>query len=96
MRAKLRKVNQWAREMRNQVELKELWKICGAKLLGYFRYYGVSYNSKRPIAFRNRVRQIMFKWINRRSQRRSMTWEEFAAFERLNSLPKTMVYVKLF
>jgi hypothetical protein len=51
MSAKLRKINQWAREMRNQVVLKELWKIYSAKLVGHFRYYEMSYNSKLPIAF---------------------------------------------
>ena len=96
MRGKLKKVNQWAREMRNQVELKEMWQVCCAKLLGHIRYYGVSYNSKRTNVFRNRVREIMFKWINRRSQKRSMTWEEFTLYEKLSPLPKAMVYVKLF
>ena len=96
MRAKLKKVNQWARETRSRVELKEMWKTCCAKLRGHIRYYGVSYNDKQIKTFRERVRRIMFKWINRRSQRRSMTWDEFELFEKLNPLPKAVIYVKLF
>jgi group II intron reverse transcriptase/maturase len=96
MRAKLKKVNQWARETRSRVELKEMWKTCCAKLRGHIRYYGVSYNYKQIETFRHEVKRIMFKWINRRSQKASMTWDEFALFETLNPLPKAVIYVKLF
>jgi RNA-directed DNA polymerase len=96
MRAKLKKVNQWARETRSRVELKEMWKTCCSKLRGHIRYYGVSYNFKQIEAFRYEVKRIMFKWINRRSQKRSMTWDEFELFEILNPLPKAIIYVKLF
>lgn len=96
MRAKLKKVNQWAREMRSRVELRAMWEICCAKLRGHIQYYGVSYNSRQINTFRQRVRRIMFKWINRRSQKRSMTWDEFELFEKLKPLPKAVIYVKLF
>ena len=96
MRSKLKKVNQWARSMRNKVELKEMWKICCSKLSGHIRYYGVSNNIERVNTFRHQVKHIMFKWINKRSQKRSMSWEEFTLFEMLNPLPRTKIYVKLF
>jgi len=96
MRAKLKKVNQWARETRNRVELMEMWKTCCSKLRGHIQYYGVSYNYGQVSTFRNKVRRIMFKWINRRSQRKSMTWDVFELFERLNPLPWAAVHHKLF
>jgi group II intron reverse transcriptase/maturase len=96
MRAKLKKVNQWAREIRSRVELMDMWKICCSKLRGHIHYYGVSFNSKRVAEFRHRVIGIMFKWINRRSQRSSMTWDEFNLFMKRFPLPEAAVYVKLF
>lgn len=96
MRAKLKKVNDWARGIRSRVELKDMWKICCSKLRGHIRYYGVSYNSKQVERFRHEVKRIMFKWINRRSQRVSMTWAEFELFEACNPLPEAKVYVRLF
>ena len=47
MRIKLKKVNEWARQMRNQKPLKEIWKIFKAKLRGHVQYYGVSYQMKK-------------------------------------------------
>lgn len=96
IRAKLKKVNQWAREMRNKVELGDMWKACCAKLRGHILYYGVSYNYEHVSIFCDRVERIMFKWINRRSQKKSMSWDEFALFKRLFPLPKPFVHIKLF
>lgn len=96
MRAKLKKVNLWARETRNRVDLNTMWKIAKAKLRGHIQYYGVSFNTRQIEIFRGRVRGILFKWINRRSERRSMTWEEFELFELLNPLPAAIIHVKLF
>lgn len=93
--AKLKKVNQWAREAR-KLKVKEMWKVCCAKLTGHINYYGVSFNSKQIRRFRDKVMRIMFKWINRRSQRSAMTWDEFALFMKLHPLPEATVRVSLF
>lgn len=96
MRAKLKKVNQWARKMRSRVELNTMWKIAITKLRGHIQYYGVSHNSKQIAKFKHKVRAILFKWINRRGDCRSMTWKEFELFEIRNPLPKAIIYAKLF
>lgn len=61
MRAKLKKVNQWAREIRSRVELKTMWKIAIAKLRGHMLYYGVSFNFKQIATFKHGVERILFK-----------------------------------
>jgi len=96
MRAKLKKVNQWAREIHSRVKLGAMWKVAIAKLRGHIRYYGVSHNSRQIEIFKHRVRRILFKWINRRGERRSMTWKEFELFEMCNPLPATVISVRLF
>lgn len=47
MIAKLKRVNQWAKENRSKYRLKELWKKLCIKLEGHIQYYGVSFNTER-------------------------------------------------
>ncbi|WP_417904825.1 hypothetical protein [Candidatus Tisiphia endosymbiont of Micropterix aruncella] len=96
MRSKLKKVNQWAKEVRNQYKLKTIWQKFCIKLEGHIQYYGVSFNIKRIETFLYRTVQIMFKWLNRRSQKKSFTWEKFQLFLLANPLPRVRVCHKLF
>ena len=47
-------------------------------LQGYLQYYGVSGNLRCVRAYFYRARCLLHRWINRRSQRRSITWERLA------------------
>jgi hypothetical protein len=59
---------------------KELISKLNAKLRGYYNYYyGVSGNADKINKFDFFVNRILFKWLNRRSQRNSYAWEEFNA-----------------
>jgi len=51
--------------------------MVNAKLRGYFNYYGVIGNSKGINEFYNKAMEILYKWLNRRSQRKSFNWQEF-------------------
>lgn len=53
--------------------------MLNAKLKGYFNYYGVIGNSKGINEFYNIAMKILYKWLNRRSQRKSFNWNEFKA-----------------
>ena len=46
-------------------------------LTGYYHYYGVYGNYPAVIAFRYRVLRSLFYWLNRRSQKKSYTWDGF-------------------
>ena len=46
-------------------------------LRGYYNYYGVFGNYDSLKQFFYQVKRILFKWLNRRSQRRSYNWEGF-------------------
>jgi len=96
MRAKLKNVTAWAKKERNKHPLKKLWKIFVAKVRGHVQYYGVSHNTKRVRTFVSQAVKIMFKWLNRRSQRKSFTWEEFNLFMQANPLPPVRVVHCLF
>ncbi len=81
----IKRMKDWIRDNRHK---KKLWffKTLHIKLLGHYNYYGVRGNSRSLWEFYDEVMKILFKWLNRRSQRRSYTWE---AFKRLLS------YIKL-
>ena len=78
--AKLRRVNIWCRTNRNKQKLLQLWSTFNAKLRGHVEYYGISLNSDRVYSFVHLATDIFFKWINRRSQRKSFNWEQFRKF----------------
>lgn len=95
-RAKLKKVNEWAKKTRNKAPMKIVWRAFCSKLRGHVQYYGVSFNSTRVSSFLFRAVRIMFKWLNRRSQRRSFNWETFELFMKRHPVPTVKVYHKLF
>lgn len=47
---------------------------------GHLQYFGVSGNSRSVSGYLHHVRRLLFKWLNRRSQRRSFDWTRFAAW----------------
>jgi len=46
-------------------------------LRGYQQYYGVSGNSGSLRAYFRQAAMLLYKWLNRRSQRKSLTWARF-------------------
>jgi len=96
IRAKLKKVTTWIKLVRNRHPVKTVWKIFIAKVRGHIQYYGVSHNSRWVEKFIHQAAKIMFKWLNRRSQRKSFTWEEFDLFIQANPVPPVRVAHCLF
>ena len=96
MKAKLKKVVEWIKQIKDKKPLKQIWKTFTAKLRGHVNYYGVSHNSENVSKFLNEARKIVFKWLNRRSQRKSFTWKQFAKFIETHPLPTVKIVHRLF
>ena len=96
MRAKLKNVGEWGRKVRNQYSLNQIWKTFCSKLAGHIRYFGVSFNYEAIATFVEQAVEILFKWLNRRSQRKSFNWEQFKLFMEKHPLPKIKIYHPLF
>jgi RNA-directed DNA polymerase len=96
MNSKLKGITQWIKERRNKCKMKIIWQELKLKIEGHIRYYGVSFNMHGISTFIYSVKCIIFKWLNRRSQRKSFNWDKFAAFITLNPLPKARICHKLF
>jgi len=89
---KMKAINQWLKAERNQEKLKEWWEKLGQKLTGHYQYYGISGNSRGLQQAYWQVKKLVFKWMNRRSQKKSCTWEQFTRYMERNPLPKPRIY----
>ena len=70
LRASLAKISEWFRKY-SGLPKKVLFAKLNRKLLGYYNFYGIRGNYKSLSSFAYQVRKLLYKWLNRRSQRRS-------------------------
>jgi group II intron reverse transcriptase/maturase len=89
-------MNGWLKAVRNLVELKEWWKTLRAKLAGHYGYYGISGNFRSIKRYYNKTIYLVYKWVNRRSQKASFNWKEFQVYLKRYPLPKPKIYYKLY
>ena len=78
---------QWIRENRH-MRVRNLIHKIGAKLSGYYAYFGVRGNSKALEKLYKEVYAYLLKMLNRRSQRKSYTYETFNQLLKDYPLPK--------
>jgi len=82
---KLQEFDHWVKEIRSQLKLSEIWSLAKAKLRGHYEYYGYWMNRPKLNHFYYEAVRSLFRWLNRRSQKRSYSWEGFQ--ERLKQFP---------
>ena len=80
----------------SRIPLERLWPVFCAKVRGHLRYYGVSFNTVALGRFVYQAERLAYRWLNRRSQRRSFTWETFRAYMARHPLPRVQVYHPLY
>jgi len=78
LRASLANITDWIRSHCHR-RAGQLFPILRSKYRGYWNYYGVIGNYASLSQFFYQSTRILFKWLNRRSQRTSYTWAEFHA-----------------
>ena len=95
-RQKMEAMNTWLKSVRNLVELKEWWGILKVKLIGHYRYYGISGNYKSIERYYQETKYLTYKWVNRRSQKASFNYEKFWEYLKRYPLPLPRIYCKLY
>ena len=78
---------EWCKQVRCRISLKSIWQKAAQKLRGHFHYFGVMHNEAKLNHYYHACIGALFKWLNRRSQKRSYTWEQFGTRLRFNPLP---------
>lgn len=86
-----REMNAWLRKVRSAMPLRDIWRILAMKLRGHYQYYGVSGNSRMLGKFGYVTIRAVYKWLNRRSQCRSFTWERLNAYLARYPLPRPRI-----
>lgn len=92
---KIKAMKVWLYENRD-IRTKDLMDKLKIKLLGHYRYYGISHNSDMIGTFRHRTLEYLFKILNRRSNKRSYNWIGFNEMLKYYKLPYPKIYFSLF
>lgn len=87
----LKALASWCREHRHDA-LREQWKKLCSKLRGHFQYYGVTANFEALRRVARVTRRIWWKWLGRRSQRATLTWDKMAQLLQRLPLERPRIY----
>lgn len=86
LRASVAIFTEWVKTNRH-VRISTLMEKLRSKMRGYYNYYGVRGNCASLVKFTHEANRILFKWLNRRSNRRSYMWEGFNELLRQYRIP---------
>jgi group II intron reverse transcriptase/maturase len=74
----LRKFSEWSKKARITMCKGLMLRLARYRVQGYLNYYAITDNLDRCNYYVHRVKHILFKWLNRKSQRKAYTWEGFS------------------
>lgn len=73
----LHEFTQWARKARHVLRKGQMLRKARTRVLGHLSYYAITDNLERCSYYVYRATRILFKWLNRKSQRKAYTWKGF-------------------
>lgn len=95
IRSKLEQSKEWLKANRNK-SIHIIMDRFKRSLTGYYNYYCITDNIPQVNTFRDKIVSLLFKWLNRRSQRKSFNWDQFKIFLDKNPLPTPKVKVDIY
>jgi hypothetical protein len=96
LRRKLSEIKSYVKTVMHVLPLGMWIETIKRKLSGHYNYFGVSGNYRCLKQYYNQVISIMFKCLNRRSQRKSFNFANFMAYLERNPLPQPRIKVNLY
>ena len=73
----LRQFTDWARRSRSVLRKGDMIRFARIRVIGHLNYFAITDNTRKCSAYVYYATRILFKWINRKSQRKSYTWPAF-------------------
>jgi hypothetical protein len=73
----LRELTHWARKARSVLRKGEMLRQARVRITGHLNYYAITDNAKQCNRYVHYATRLLFKWLNRKSQRRAYTWASF-------------------
>ena len=95
-RKKCKGLNVWLKAVRNYLNVKVWWPVLAAKLRGHYQYYGVSGNMRSLGRYYRVALRFAFKWLNRRSQRKTFIWTGYWEYLSRYPLPRPRIVHNLY
>jgi len=95
LKVKLKTAKIWLRKNMHMPVVHLIGKL-NTKLIGHYRYYGITDNIKMLSNFRYEVIKMMFKVLNRRSQRKSYNQEKFKELLEKYPIRRPKIYVNIY
>jgi RNA-directed DNA polymerase len=83
----LRKIKEWIKTERHK-SISFYLGMLKRKLIGHYNYFYVRGNSRAVWSFFREVIASIFKWLNRRSQRKSYSWVTFVRMLKTAGIPQ--------
>lgn len=75
-KAKVQEMKEWLKK-RMHCKVSDTIKLLNIKLLGYYRYYGITDNTDSIRRFYEITAKMLYKTLNRRTQKNKYSYEEF-------------------
>ncbi len=76
--------------------LKDMMETVKRKLIGHYNYYGITDNINCLAKYLYEITKLLFKWLNRRSQKRSYDWNGFNQMLKLFKLPTPKIKINIY
>ena len=92
---KLKEMNLWLKQNRT-LKVRDLISALNRKLRGHYQYYGISGNFNSMVDFLHFTSRMLFKWLNRRSQKRSYSWEGYNELLKVFPLARPRIYFYMY
>lgn len=81
-------MNAYLKKTRSSQTVQDIWKTVSSKLTGHYNYYGVSGNFELINRYYINTVKLTFKWLNKRSQKKSFSVERFQKYLATYPLPE--------
>ena len=92
---KIKELSMKIKSMR-QFKVSEIITYLNKVLTGYYNYYGITDNSRSLRNFLEKLKYKLFYWLNRRSQRRSYSWDGFTELLKHMPLKQPRIRVSIY
>jgi group II intron reverse transcriptase/maturase len=93
--AKLNGLRKYLKENSNQ-ETQKIANKVKTVVQGWINYHAISDNQRKVSAFIRESERILFKWRNRKGNRRKLSWEKFARFLQAINFPASFKTTSMF
>jgi group II intron reverse transcriptase/maturase len=90
-KAKVKAFTMWIKRVRSQETIHRIFEIVKLKLNGHYNFYGITFNMRMMNKYNYKITKLLYKWLNRRSQRKSFAWEDFEKYLEINPLPRPVI-----